>query len=177
MRYRRSKAKGASFFFTVNLADRSSTALVDHVNELRNVIRRVRVLHPFEITAVVVLPEHLHCIWQLPPGDNDYPTRWSLIKAGFARGLPVTERIRTSRIHKRERGIWQRRYWEHQIRDDEDMLRHIDYIHYNPVKHGHVGLPIDWPFSSLHRYTRLGKLSKSWGAGVRLGDGAYGEVL
>ncbi len=175
MRYRRSQAKGASFFFTVNLADRSSNVLVDYIKHFRNVMRNVRSSYPFEVVAIVVLPEHLHCVWRLPPGDNDYPVRWSLIKTGFSRGLPVTEPIRLSRVRKRERGIWQRRYWEHQIRDAEDMRRHIDYIHYNPVKHGHVNLPIEWPFSSLHRYIRLGTLSEAWGTGVKPNDGLYGE--
>jgi len=176
MRYRRSKAKGASFFFTVNLADRSSDLLIAHINDLRTVTHRVRVSHPFDMVAFVVLPEHLHCIWRLPLGDNDYPTRWSLIKAGFSRSVPVDEHIRSSRIHKRERGIWQRRYWEHQIRDDEDMQRHIDYIHYNPVKHGHANLPIEWPHSSLHWYIRCEKLPKTWGTGVGYVGGAYGET-
>jgi putative transposase len=175
MRYRRAKAKGGSFFFTVALADRSNRILVDHVDVLRSAMRKVRAAHPFEVVAIVVLPEHLHCIWQLPEGDSDYPTRWSLIKAGFSRSLPTAESIRLSRVRKRERGIWQRRYWEHQIRDEEDLRRHIDYIHFNPVKHGHVSEPSAWQYSSLHRYIRLGTLPKDWGAGVSTDVGAFGE--
>jgi putative transposase len=174
MRYRRARAEGGTFFFTVNLADRSSTLLVDHADDLRHAIRTVRAAHPFEITAIVVLPEHLHCVWTLPVRDADYATRWSLIKAGFSRCLPVTEFIRDSRARKRERGLWQRRYWEHQIRDDEDLRRHIDYIHFNPVKHGHVSSPAAWRYSSLHRYIRSGALPKKWGDGLPV-DGAFGE--
>lgn len=174
MRYRRATAQGGTFFFTVNLADRSSSLLVDHANDLRRVMRTVRAAHPFEITAIVVLPEHLHCVWKLPIGDSDYATRWSLIKAGFARCLPATEFIRDSRARKRERGVWQRRYWEHQIRDEDDLRRHIDYIHYNPVKHGHVSAPIEWRHSSLHRYVRRGVLLEDWGNGSHVG-GSFGE--
>ena len=173
MRYRRAQAKGGSFFFTVNLADRSSTLLVDHVDVLRRVMRTVRAAHPFELTAIVVLPEHLHCVWRLPVGDTDYSMRWSLIKAGFSRCLPIAEPIRLSRTRKRERGIWQRRYWEHRIRDDDDLRRHIDYIHYNPVKHNYVSRPAVWRYSSLHRYVRLGALPESWG--VSASGGAFGE--
>ena len=131
MRYRRSTATGATWFFTVNLATRQQDLLTQHIDLLRTVMRRVQRQRPFEVVAMVVMPEHLHAIWTLPPDDADYPTRWSLIKAGFSRGLPKTESVRDSRRRKRERGIWQRRYWEHQIRDDADLQAHIDYIHYN----------------------------------------------
>ena len=162
MRYRRSNVTGATWFFTVNLADRQQDLLTLHIDLLRKVIRKVKARHPFEIIAMVVMPEHLHTIWTLPPDDADYATRWSLIKAGFSRALPETESIRDSRRHKRERGIWQRRYWEHQIRDDADLQAHVDYIHYNPVKHGHARLPAEWPFSSIHRYIACGRLSPEW---------------
>jgi putative transposase len=112
---------------------------------------------------MVVLPEHLHAIWKLPEGDADYPMRWSLLKSGFSRGLEKTELIRASRLNKRERGIWQRRYWEHQIRDEWDFEKHADYIHYNPVKHGYVKRPVDWPFSTFHRYVQTGVLPEHWG--------------
>ncbi|WP_333876663.1 REP-associated tyrosine transposase, partial [Methylobacter sp.] len=151
MRYRRAQTAGATYFFTVNLANRRSDLLVQHIDELREVTRIVKRTHPFVIEAIVVLPEHLHAIWKLPEGDADYPMRWSLIKSSFSRGLEKTESIRASRVKKRERGIWQRRYWEHQIRDECDFEKHVDYIHYNPVKHGYAKRPIDWPFSTLHR--------------------------
>ncbi|MDD2720709.1 MAG: transposase [Gallionella sp.] len=161
--YTRAFAPGGTFFFTVNLADRSATLLTDHIDALRASVRRVREAHPFHIDAMVVLPEHLHAIWTLPEGDTDYPTRWALIKAGFSRQLDKIERINASRKRKGERGIWQRRYWEHQIRDANDYARHVDYIHYNPVKHGYVYAPRDWPHSSFHRFVREGILPEDWG--------------
>jgi putative transposase len=163
MRYRRSRATGGTFFFTVNLADRQGHLLVTHIEALRSAMRSTRRGHHFEIVAMVVLPDHLHAIWRLPEGNADYPLRWSLIKAGFSRSLPKTESIRDSRARKRERGIWQRRYWEHQIRDDDDLRRHVDYVHFNPVKHGYVEHAIDWPYSSIHRFVREGAVSETWG--------------
>ena len=123
--YLRAFIRGGTFFFTVNLTDRSKTLLTDHAGELREAIRKVRDRHHFHIDAIVILPGHLHAIWTLPPGDTDYPTRWALIKAEFSRNLPKVERISASRIGKGERGIWQRRYWEHQIRDETNYARHV----------------------------------------------------
>ncbi len=163
MKYRRSLVASGTFFFTVNLADRQSDLLVAHVESLRSVVRLTRQRHPFEIVAMVVLPDHLHAIWRLPENDTDYPTRWSLIKAGFSRRLAKSESIGASRLRKRERGIWQRRYWEHQIRDDDDLDRHVAYVHFNPVKHGYVERAIDWPYSSIHRYVGEGAVSETWG--------------
>ena len=128
-----------------------------------------------EIVAMVILPDHLHTVWTLPSRDSNYPQRWSLIKAGFSRGLNRGEKIGRSRLRKRERGIWQRRYWEHQIRDDDDLERHIDYIHFNPVKHGYVGSPVEWPYSSIHRYIRRRILTADWAAGADALHGAFGE--
>ena len=162
MRYRRAWVPGGTYFFTVTLADRSQTLLTDHIEPLRQSIRRVRTSHPFEILAMAVLPDHLHCIWQLPEGDLDYPTRWALIKPGFSRQIGRGECVSLSRHLKRERGIWQRRYWEHCIRDELDLQRHIDYIHFNPVKHGHAKQPTDWPYSSIHCYVRQGLLPADW---------------
>jgi len=164
MRYRRSDTAGGTFFFTLNLAKRSSRLLTEHINVLRHSVRQVRRAHPFDIVAMVVLPDHLHAIWKLPPGDYDYPLRWSLIKAGFSRALEKTEHISESRKRKRERGIWQRRYWEHQLRDENDLARHVDYIHINPVKHGHTITPVDWTYSSIHRYIRQGIVPPDWAA-------------
>ncbi|WP_046156319.1 REP-associated tyrosine transposase [Chromobacterium vaccinii] len=162
MRYRRSMAEGGIWFFTVNLADRRQGYLTRHIDVLRQVVRQVRDRHPFEIVAMVVLPDHFHAVWALPEGDADYAIRMALIKAAFSRNLPKVERIRESRERKRERGIWQRRYWEHQIRDEADLQAHVDYIHYNPVKHGHAERVVDWPYSSFHRYVRLGWLPEGW---------------
>jgi putative transposase len=170
MRYRRSVSAGGTWFFTVNLADRREDYLTRHIDVLRQAVRQTRSRHPFEIIAMVVLPDHLHAIWALPPGDADYPLRWALIKSAFSRGLPKTECIRDSRLAKRERGIWQRRYWEHQIRDEADLQAHVDYLHFNPVKHGYIRCVADWPFSSFHRYVRQGLLPADWaGAAVMLG--------
>jgi len=174
--YTRALIPGGTFFFTVNLADRSGTLLTGHIVELRESVRKVRDAHPFHIDAMVVLPDHLHAIWTLPPNDMDYPTRWALIKAGFSRSLPKIERINPSRTRKGERGIWQRRYWEHQIRDETDYARHVDYIHYNPVKHGHVESPFDWPHSSIHRFIKEGILPPDWGASyLEQGRAEWGE--
>ena len=137
--YRRARIEGASYFFTVNCAERRGNHLLtENIGLLRNVFRQVKVGHPFTIEAICVLPDHLHCIWTLPPGDADFATRWTLIKAGFSRALPVGERRSESRKKRGERGIWQRRYWEHLIRDEQDFERHADYVHWNPVKHGWV---------------------------------------
>ncbi len=172
MYYRRTHTAGATYFFTVNLADRKQPLLLDHADMLKKIITNVRANHPFEINAIVVLPEHLHCIWTMPVDDGDYSKRWSLIKSNFSRALPKGERISNSRVSKRERGIWQRRFWEHQIRNDADYRRHVDYIHINPVKHGYVHQVKDWPHSSFHRYVRQGLLPSDWG-----GEGVDTELV
>jgi putative transposase len=136
--YRRNAISGGSFFFTVNLAERRRSLLTDNIDLLRTAFRDVRRHHPFVIEAVVVLPDHLHAVWTLPESDSDFALRWRLIKAAFSRGLPAVERISASRASKGERGIWQRRYGEHTLRDDADFEKHVNYIHFNPVKHGHV---------------------------------------
>ncbi len=163
MRYRRANNAGATYFFTLTLVDRSSQLLTENVDLLREVIRSVRHSHPFDIIAMVVLPDHLHAIWQLPEGDANFPMRWSLIKAGFSRVIPKSEAISQSRAKKRERAIWQRRYWEHLIRDDTDLENYVAYIHFNPVKHGYVNKASDWAHSSLHRYIKEGLCDVNWG--------------
>lgn len=161
--YRRPQTPGACWFFTVNLAERrGNTRLVDHIDALRGAFVTVRARHPFRIEAIVILPDHLHCLWQLPPGDADHATRWSLIKAGFSRALPAGERISASRRGRGERGIWQRRFWEHLIRDERDFARHADYIHYNPVKHGHAPTAAAWPYSSFHAFVAKGIYPPDW---------------
>lgn len=166
MRYRRADVAGGTYFFTVNLAERKRTLLVDHVDRLREAIRLVKKAHPFHIDAMVILPDHLHALWTLPEWDADFAMRWALIKAGFSRQLPGGERRNKSRVSKGERGIWQRRYWEHLIRDDSNRARHVDYIHYNPVKHGYVQRVTDWPYSSFHRYVKRGLYSENWAGNV-----------
>jgi REP-associated tyrosine transposase len=161
----------------VNLADRSRDLLVAHIALLRQAVREVMNRHPFTVGAMVVLPEHLHAILTLPEGDSDCAVRWALIKANFSRFLPCTEPVSASRAAKGERGIWQRRYWEHLIRDDEDLDRHVDYIHWNPVKHGLVDAPAAWPHSSIHRYIANGILPADWGGSCAAKDdsGQFGE--
>lgn len=119
--------------------------------------------------AVVVLPDHLHCIWTLPEGDADYSIRWSLIKATFSRSLARGERRSVSRMKRGERGIWQRRFWEHCLRDENYYVRHVDYIHWNPVKHGHVQHVTEWAYSSFHRYVARGVYALDWGGGKGIG--------
>jgi putative transposase len=131
--------------------------------------------HPFETIAICVLPDHLHALWRLPPGDADFPLRWSLIKRGFSRHLPDDAPRTPSKIAKRERGLWQRRYWEHAIRDEADLARHIDYIHFNPVKHGLVSRVCDWPHSSFKKYVTRGVLPPDWGGSVGEISGRFGE--
>jgi putative transposase len=174
-RYRRVILDGGVFFFTVTLADRSSTILVEHIGRLRRTYTLVQQRYPFETIAVCVLPDHLHAIWSLPEGDGNYPLRWSLIKSGFTRGLKADAACSPSKRAKRERGIWQRRYWEHAIRNDADLERHVDYIHFNPVKHGYVPGVCDWPHSSFHRYVREGILPADWGGDALDLTGRFGE--
>lgn len=152
--YRRHRVAGATYFFTVNLLDRDSTLLVDHIDALRQTVARVRTLMPFHIDGWVVLPDHLHCLWTLPEEDGNFPKRWQAIKMGFSRKIPSGEPLSTSRRLRGERGIWQRRFWEHTIRDERDYATHLDYIHFNPVKHGYAAHPADWQFSSFHRAVR-----------------------
>jgi REP-associated tyrosine transposase len=154
--YRRNLVAGGTYFFTVNLADRHSPLLTANIELLRAAFRYTRHRHPFTIDAIVILPDHLHALWTLPSGDSDFATRWRLIKTAFSRGLRPVKRVSASRSRKGERGIWQRRFWEHTIRDEGDFARHIDYIHFNPVKLGYAERVQDWPFSSLHRRVRLG---------------------
>ena len=170
--YRR--AKGNTFFFTVVLADRSSALLVDQIDRLRSIYRSVVERRPFETVAICILPDHLHAIWALPENDLDFPSRWNLIKGSFSRGLEAAERS-SSKLKKREKGIWQRRYWEHAIRDDADLERHVDYIHFNPVKHGLVSRVRDWSLSSFHRYVEQGALPLDWGGDMRDIAGQFGE--
>jgi len=174
-RYRRAHIAGGAFFFTVTLADRSSDALVGNIDLLRRTYASVQKARPFETIAICILPDHLHAIWLLPAEDADFSTRWNVIKGAFSRGLPASASRSRSKIAKREKGIWQRRYWEHVIRDDADLAGHIDYIHFNPVKHGLVSRVSDWPHSSFHRYVERGTLPIDWGGDVREIAGTFGE--
>lgn len=172
--YRRSHAPGATYFFTVTLAQRPRQLLVEHIDVLRRAYGAVQRKSPFQTNAICILPDHLHASWTLPDGDAAFSSRWSWIKNGFSRALPTSETRSDSKFAKREKGLWQRRFWEHQIRDEEDMQRHVDYIHYNPVRHGWVAQAVDWPYSSFHHYLRRGWLAPDWG-GVTGEPDAAGE--
>jgi len=172
--YRRLHTPGATWFFTVNLADRRSRLLVERIDTLREALRYVHTRHPFRIEAMAVLPDHLHAVWTLPPGDAAYPMRLRLLKSWFSRHIPAGERLRDSRVDKGERGIWQRRYWEHRVRDEQDLERCVDYVHFNPVKHGHAARAADWPYSTFHRYVNKGWLSADWGIAMEAA-GDFGE--
>jgi len=174
-RYIRAKIEGGTFFFTVTLADRSSNLLLQHIVLLRQAYRSTRDHHPFETIAICILPDHLHAIWRLPGDDANFSLRWNLIKGGFSRTLPNITPRSPSKIAKREKGIWQRRYWEHVIRNNEDLERHINYIHFNPVKHGLVTRVCDWPHSSFHRYVARDVLPADWGGDMRDIAGSFGE--
>jgi putative transposase len=173
--YRRARLAGATYFFTVNLADRSSRLLVERIATLRAAFRMTHRELPFRVDAIVVLPDHIHCIWTLPETDSDFSLRWQRIKARFSNACPASEPRGVSRSRKRERGIWQRRFWEHLIRDEHDLAAHIDYVHYNPVKHGHAIRAIDWPYSSMHRFVRRALLAPDWGSTGEF-NGGFGEA-
>ena len=166
VQYRRAKIPGATYFFTVVTYNRQHLFQSDEtVQLLRQAIYTVKQRYPFNIDAIVLLPDHLHCIWTLPDGDADFSTRWRLIKTDFSRRCPENYKCQRSlaRYQKKEQAIWQRRFWEHRIRDQEDLERHIDYIHYNPVRHQLVDTPRKWPYSSFHRYVEQGCYSDDWG--------------
>jgi putative transposase len=160
--YRRVLVPGGTYFFTVNLAERSSCLLVDQIDALHASVREVRRVQPFDAIAWAVMPDHLHALWRLPEGDIDYAIRWMRIKQAFSSRVTAGERVSASRARKGERGIWQRRYWEHLIRDARDLRAHIDYIHFNPVKHGLAARVADWPHSSFHRFVREERLPPDW---------------
>jgi len=162
--YRRIYTPGATWFFTINLAERNNNALlIENIDQLRQAFRYVKQRRPFDINAAVVLPEHLHCVWTLPPNYSEYSIRWNLLKAHFSRSIHKGEHVSVSRISKRERGIWQRRFWAHLITNERDFNQHIDYVHWNPVKHGWPKQAADWPYSSFHRYVKLGIYPLDWG--------------
>ena len=154
--YRRLRLPGASYFFTVNLASRGSDLLVAHIDILRRAYLVTAWEHPVFCDAMVVLPDHLHAVWTLPPGDADFSTRWRKIKARFTRWTGERVETSSSKVDKREAGLWQRRFWEHAIRDEADHAAHAGYCWSNPVKHGLVERAEDWPYSSIHRDIRAG---------------------
>jgi putative transposase len=173
--YRRAFVPGGCWFFTANLLDRRSGLLIKEIEALREATRRTRERYPFRIDAFVVLPDHVHAIWTLPSDDADFSTRWRLIKIQFSKSIPKIERLSEVRRERGERGIWQRRFWEHLIRDEEDYRRHVEYCYINPVKHGLVSRVRDWPFSSFHRDVAAGLFPEDW-AGDFDTAGEFGEA-
>jgi|SRR5690349_3299174 putative transposase len=174
VRYRRNFVPGGTYFFTVTLADRRSNFLVDHIVALRSAFQATRRKRPFKIDAIVVLPEHLHAVLTLPHGDANFSARWRDIKTYLtnrivAAGNPIL------RHASGERTLWQRRFWEHTIRDETDFVRHVDYIHFNPVKHHLVTRACDWPYSSFHRYVGDGLLVQDWAGKIEDQGSSFGE--
>ncbi len=165
--YLRHRVPSGAYFFTINLLDRGADHLTRHIDALRAAVRRTRNERPFHIDARVVLPDHMHCVITLPEGDSDFSNRIKAIKIRFVRALPPTEHRSSVRAARSERGIWQRRFWEHAIRDQQDYARHVDYVHYNPVKHGHVTQVCGWRCSTVHRVGRGGVCPGDWGGGGR----------
>ncbi|HAV1958053.1 TPA: transposase [Enterobacter hormaechei subsp. steigerwaltii] len=158
--YRRHYIPGGTWFFTVNLQNRQSDLLTCHIDSLRSATATVKRAKPFTINAWVILPEHMHCIWTLPEGDSDFSARWRDIKKTFSRNIEM-------------RHVWQPRFWEHTIRNEQDYRRHMDYVYINPLKHGYVGKVVDWPYSTFHRDVREGLYPADWAGEIE--DFAAGE--
>jgi putative transposase len=182
MRYRRAKTPGATYFFTVvTFRRRKILCEPENLELLRTAFRMTKSRHPFTIDAFVLLPEHLHCIWTLPPGDMDYSMRWNAIKGHLSRYSLDKYKTPPSAAQQRKRAqtVWQPRFWEHQIRDERDYEKHCDYIHWNPVKHGLVSRVCDWPYSSFHRFVQIGIYPLDWTGTlegcVAFSDDGYGE--
>ena len=166
--YRRSRIAGGTYFFTVVTQDRRPILTTETVRAaLREAIQQARTTLPFQIDAWVLLPDHLHCIWTLPEGDANFSARWAIIKRGVSgRCAEMLNASQSDSGRKRnERPFWQRRFWDHQVQDDDDLVKHLDYIHWNPVKHGLVKAVKDWPYSSFHKYVTKGMFPNDWGGG------------
>jgi len=175
VQYRRNFVAGGTYFFTVTLIGRDSDILTRHIDALRASVECIKHTQPFEIVAWVVLPDHLHAVWTMPTGDCDYSSRWRAIKSNFVRslkrqGVSITMRTDGSAL------LWQRRFWEHTIKDDDDLRRCVDYCYINSVKHGLVTAVVDWPYSSFHRDVKRGVYPRDWaGVGVQSESG-FGEI-
>ncbi len=167
MNYRRAKTSGGTYFFTVVTHNRRKFLCEpDNIVILRSVLKNVMVRHPFVIDAMVIMPNHLHALWTLPENDDNYSIRWSLVKSGFTKacGDKCKGTLSPSRIARKQQAVWQQRFWEHEIRDEDGFTRHVEYIHYNPVKHGLATSPFDWPYSSFQRFVRDGLYPADWGS-------------
>ena len=177
--YRRFYIPGGSYFFTVVTHERRPVLCDEPFRRaLRRAINEVRSDQPFAILAWVLLPDHLHTIWTLPPGDDDFSKRWGRIKALTTKALPpdlIYCARSVGKLHKREAGVWQRRFWEHALRSEDDLRRHADYLHYNPAKHGLVEYVADWPWSSFHRWVKQGLYPSDWALSVGKGPETFVE--
>ncbi|HHO68580.1 MAG TPA: transposase [Gammaproteobacteria bacterium] len=175
--HRRARTPGGRYFFTLTLQHRRRELLTRHIGNIYTAIGKVLATRPVSMDALVILPDHLHTLWTLPTGDDDYPTRWALIKGLFSRSLPRGRGAgRGGRRRKGERNIWQRRFWEQEIRNDKDYRLHFDYIHIDPVKHGLVARVADWPWSSFHKYVADGVYPEDWAGDGRDYEGVFGET-
>jgi putative transposase len=164
--YKRAYINGGTFFFTVVTYNRIPVFKNEpEIDLLKSCLTEVIQIHPFKIEAIVILPDHIHTLWKLPDDDNDFSTRWRIVKKKFSLKYPglITPLITDSMLKKQEKGIWQRRFWEHLIRDEDDFNLHCDYIHYNPVKHGLVSSPEMWKYSSYNEFVEKGFSPKNWG--------------
>ena len=178
--YRRANIPGATYFFTVVTYRRQALLTDPRCREsLHNAINKVRLEMPFDIVAWVLMPDHLHTVWQLPQNDKDFSLRWSLIKQQVTRDCAAwlpRQNLSASRDKRGEGSLWQRRFWEHLIRDEKDFSRHLDYLHFNPVKHGYVANVADWPYSTFHRYVKEGSYPEDWGGIAEKNEGkGFGE--
>lgn len=174
MHYRRNRVPGASYFFTVALEDRSSRFLVDSIDCFRRAYATTPRQNPFQTIAIAILPDHLHAIWQLPEAYSDYSGRWRALKSIFVRDFRKSG-LEIPINGKGEAASWQRRFWEHTIRDENDLRAHVEYVHWNPVKHGHARRVCEWPYSSFHQYVRKRMLAEDWGGEGVTSRGQFGE--
>jgi putative transposase len=165
---------GGTYFFTQTLHNRKANYLIEHIDSLRSTMKQVQQKMPFSIIAIVVLPEHLHAICKLPADDSNYAGRGRLIKSYFTQSL-TKQKVPLLKNPRGEYNLWQKRYWEHTIKDEADLEAHIDYIHYNPVKHGLVKNPVDWPYSSFHSFVRKNLLTTHWGKHGSFSSINFGE--
>ncbi|MGQ3888238.1 REP-associated tyrosine transposase [Legionella sp. CNM-1927-20] len=170
--YRRDTTPGGTYFFTIALRNRKSKLLTCHINLLGDAFRHVKGKYPFHVEAIVVLPDHMHAVWSLPDEDVNYSLRWHQIKSYFTKGL-IKSGFTIKPDKRGEYHLWQRRFWEHRIRNESDLQAHVDYIHFNPVKHGYVATANEWLYSSFHRYVQFGLLDKNWGGASMRGE--FGE--
>lgn len=168
--YRRLRVPGGTYFFTASLAERAPKLLCQYIDTLRACFFLMQQSRPVRIDAIVILPDHIHTVWTLPPGDDDYPSRWKLLKGSFSNRVGRRGPRSASKIAKGENGLWQRRYWEHLIRNADDFTRHVEYCWANPLAHGLVETVADWPYSSFHRAVEAGLVSRNWSQSRELDD-------